>query len=116
MRTGLVQFLVSTSQLVSEDSQGQNPSRTEAWRQELVQKPWRTTAYWLVLHCLLIWPSSPSTQDHQARSGTAQSELEPPISIISQEKCTTALATGQSGGDIFLIEVHSSHMILAVII
>jgi hypothetical protein len=42
--------------------------RAGAWRQELMQRPWRSAAYWLALHVLLCLFSY-TTQDHLQRRG-----------------------------------------------
>ena len=52
------------------------------WGQELKQRPWRDTAYWLALHGLL---DSYTTPDHLPRDDNTQSELGPPTPITSQE-------------------------------
>jgi len=47
-----------------EGSQGRNSSRTGTWRQELMQKPWSSVAYWLTFHGLLSLLSY-TIQNHQ---------------------------------------------------
>jgi hypothetical protein len=47
----LVYPIISLS--ITEGSQNRNCNRAGTWRQELMQKPWRGAAYWLVPHGLL---------------------------------------------------------------
>jgi hypothetical protein len=52
-------------------SQDWNSHRVGIWRQELMQRPWRSSAYWISspgLLSLLYY----RTQDHQPRDGTTQ--------------------------------------------
>jgi hypothetical protein len=58
----------STSQFIIKSSKGR------IWRQELMQRPWRDTAYWLAPHGLLSLLSY-KTQDHN--------ELGRPLSITN---------------------------------
>jgi hypothetical protein len=51
-----------------------NSSREGTWRQELKQKPWQNTVYWLVPYGLLNLLSY-IPQDHLPRGGTAHSGL-----------------------------------------
>jgi hypothetical protein len=48
-------YLVNTSVLVFiiKGSQDRNLNRAGTWRQELMQRPWRSAAYWLAQHGLL---------------------------------------------------------------
>jgi hypothetical protein len=46
---------MSWAQSIFEGSQGRNSNRTETWRQELKQRPWRSSANWLVQFILLYW-------------------------------------------------------------
>ena len=43
----------STLLFIIEGNQGGDSSQVGTWRQELVQRPWRDAAYWLVPHGLL---------------------------------------------------------------
>ena len=47
-----------TSLFIIEGGQDRNSSRAGAWRQELMQRPWRSAAYCLVLHGSLNLPRS----------------------------------------------------------
>jgi hypothetical protein len=62
-------------------SQDRNSSRDRIWRRELMQRPWKGAAYWLVCHGL---PSLRSyrTQDYQPRVGP-HAGLVPSMSITS---------------------------------
>ena len=51
--------------------------RARAWRQKLMQRPWRGAAYWFAPHGLLSLLSY-RTQDHQPRDGTTYNGLGPP--------------------------------------
>jgi hypothetical protein len=51
-------------------------------RQELMQRSWRSTAYWLAPHDWLGLLSY-STQDHQPRDGTTHNGLAPPSLMTS---------------------------------
>ena len=73
--------------------------RAESWRQDLIQRGWRSAAYWLALHGLLGLLSY-RTQDHQTRIGTVHSVLGPPASIINEENAPSDLPAGKSD-DIF---------------
>lgn len=47
----------STSKSITEGSQGSNPNGAGPWRQERMQRPWRSAAHWLVMAssaCCLI--------------------------------------------------------------
>jgi hypothetical protein len=48
------------------ESQDENSSRAGTWRQELMQSPWRSTAYWLA-HQGLLSLLSYRTQNHRSR-------------------------------------------------
>ena len=53
----------STSLFIIKGSQDRNSSRAGTWRQELMQRPWRSAAYWLVspgLLTLLCYPGPPA--------------------------------------------------------
>lgn len=68
--------------------------RAGTWKQEVKQRPWRTTASWFVL--LL-------TEDHLHRSSITHSELTP----LPSRKCLIDLSAGKLDGDIFSIAVPS---------
>ena len=51
-----------TSLFVTDGSQDRNSNRAGTWRQELMQRPWRGAAFWLVPHGLLSLTSY-KTQD-----------------------------------------------------
>jgi hypothetical protein len=55
-------------------SQDRNSHRAGTWRQELMQRPWRDTAYWLASPGLLSLLSY-RTQDCQPRDGTIHNGL-----------------------------------------
>lgn len=74
--------------------------RAGTWNQELLQSPLRSTAYWIVPHCLFSVVSY-WTLNH--RGGIIHSELDTITWIINQ--CPTDWHSGQSDGDIFSIEV-----------
>ena len=50
----------STLQFIIEGSQDRNSNRAEIWMQELMQRPWRGAACWLVPHGFLIEPRTTS--------------------------------------------------------
>jgi hypothetical protein len=54
---------ISISPFVIEGSQDMDSHRTDIWRQELMQRPWRRATYWLVLLELLSLLSY-RAQDH----------------------------------------------------
>jgi hypothetical protein len=56
-----------------------NSERAGTWRQELMQKPWRDAAYWLVCASLLVQLLSYRTQD-PAQNSTTHNGLGPSIS------------------------------------
>jgi len=58
-------------------------------RQELKQRPWRITAYWLASHGLLSLLSC-RTEDHQPRDGATHSGLGPLILIVKQDNALQA--------------------------
>ena len=49
-----------------EGSEGRNSNRAGTWRQELMQRPWMSAAYWFDFHGLLSLFCY-RTQDHQPR-------------------------------------------------
>ena len=55
-------------------------SRAGTWRQELMQRPWKSVAFWLTPHDLLNLLSD-RTQNHQPRDGPIHNGLGPPPSI-----------------------------------
>jgi hypothetical protein len=62
-------FYTSTLLFITKGTQDRNSHRAGTWRQELMQKPWRSAVYWLAfpsLHSLLSY----RTQDYQPRDGT----------------------------------------------
>jgi hypothetical protein len=58
----------SLSLFIIERSQDRHSNRAETWRQELMQRPWRSAALWLALYGLLslLYYSS---QNNHPRSG-----------------------------------------------
>jgi hypothetical protein len=44
----------SIASFIIEGSQGRNSNGAETWRQELMQRPQRSAAYWLTLEQLLV--------------------------------------------------------------
>ena len=76
-KKGFVSALRSISASITEGSQARNAKKAGIWRQELIQRPWRSAAYWLALHGLLIlFPYR--TQDRQCRGSTAHIVLAHP--------------------------------------
>jgi hypothetical protein len=73
---------------------GQETRQGWSWRQELMQRLWRSAAYWLASSGFLSLHSY-RTQDHQPRDGTIHHELSPPPSITNWEN---ALTTASHGG------------------
>ena len=59
----------SRSVFIIEGNQDRNSNRKGTWRQDLMQRPRRSAAYWLTPHGLLILRSY-RTQDYQPRDGT----------------------------------------------
>jgi hypothetical protein len=60
------------------------------WRQELIQRPWRSAAYWLASPCLLSLLSY-STQDRRLRDGTTHNEVALPLQSVILKKCPIGL-------------------------
>ena len=76
-------------------SQGKN---SQCWEEELAQKPWRNTAYWLASHWL-AQPTFYSTREQELRGDSTHSAQGPHTSIINAEKETHhSLPTGQPRG------------------
>jgi hypothetical protein len=71
-------------------------------RQELIQRLWMISTYFLGPHSLLILLSY-STPYHQPRDGNAHSDLGSLITIIYQEN-DLQMSTGQSSGIIFTMK------------
>lgn len=61
--------------------------------QELMQNPWKSTAYCLSCPNLLSLFSY-STQDHKSKGGTTHSELGMPTSIINEENALRSIFWG----------------------
>jgi hypothetical protein len=57
------------------------------WKQELKQRPWRNTAYWLDSHGLLSLLSY-TTQAHLPTNGTTYSGLGSPTSMNNQQNAS----------------------------
>jgi len=66
------------------EARTRNSNRTGTWRQELMQKPWKGAAYWLVHHGLLSLLCY-RTQDHQPRDGTTHRELGPHYQLLRKK-------------------------------
>lgn len=63
---------------------GGSQERAGTWMQELMQRPWRSTAYWIAPHDLLSLLSY-TTQCHQPRDGTTLHGMRPATSNINQK-------------------------------
>ena len=92
---------------IMEGSQDKNSNRSETWRQELMQKPWRCAAYWLVSHGLLSLLSC-RTQDHQPRMAP------PTVGCVLPRQLRKYLTGGAYEG-IFSSEVPSFQITLACV-
>jgi hypothetical protein len=95
---------------ITKGSQGWNLSRPGTWRQELMQRPWRDTAYWLSHHSLLSLLSY-RIQGHLPRNGTTHIGQDPPPSITNYENSPQPYLMG----GICPIEAPSSLMTLACV-
>ena len=78
LEMGTVHFILQLT-VYHEANQGRN------WRQELIQRPWRSAAYWLAPYGLLSLLSY-TTQDHLLRDVTTYNGLALPIATIKQKK------------------------------
>ena len=81
----------------------------KSW-QELKQKAWKNTAYWLDFHDLVSLLTYTTLGHWATGSGVAPSHIN-----YSSRKWPTDLPTGNLDEDIFSIESPSSHMTLAYI-
>jgi hypothetical protein len=72
-REGSIWLMIS----VIEGSQNRNSDRAGTWRQELMQRPWRGSPYWLAPHGFRSLLSY-RTQDHQPRDGITHGGLSSP--------------------------------------
>jgi hypothetical protein len=69
---------------ITKGLQNRNSHRAGTWRQELMQRPWKSATYWLASPGLLSLLSY-STRDYQPRDGTTHSGLGPrPFSLDHQ--------------------------------
>lgn len=111
-------YLFYTSFVILKGSRDKNSSTTGTWRQKQMQKPQRTTAYWLALPGLLTLPS------YSTRPGVVPPTIIPLQSVTTaaavadlMTKCTivlpTGLPTGQDGRNVFSRGVPSSQMTLS---
>ena len=105
-------YLVSTSRslFIIRNHQDRNSNRAGTWRQELMQRPWRDTAYWLSHHSLLSLLSY-RIQGHLPRNGTTHIGQDPPPSITNYENSPQPYLMG----GICPIEAPSSLMTLACV-
>jgi hypothetical protein len=84
-------------------------------RQELIQRPWRNTAYRLAPHGLLSLLSY-TIQDHQPRDGTPHSELSPlPLTTNQENDPEVWPQVHLVREDIFSIEIPPFKMTLACV-
>jgi hypothetical protein len=70
--------------LITKGSQDRNSQRAGTWRQKLMQRPWRGSAYWLAFPGLLSLLSC-RTQDYPPKDGTTRKGLGPPSLITNWE-------------------------------
>jgi hypothetical protein len=94
-----------SSLFITGGSQDRNSNRAGTWKQELMQRPWRNTAYWHTESAFFKNPGLPvQGQDH--------AQWVPPLLNQSLIK---KMPTGQLYGCIFSIGVPSSQMTLACV-
>ena len=74
---------MSTALFIIEGNQDRNSHRAGTWRQELVQRPWRSTLYWPASPDLLSLLSY-RTQN-QTRGGTTHNGLDHPKSFTNYD-------------------------------
>jgi hypothetical protein len=72
---------ISTILLIIEGSRNRSSNRAGAWRQELMQRPWKSAGYWGAPHGLLSLLSY--TNQDQPRCIPTHNGLSPPPSITS---------------------------------
>jgi hypothetical protein len=65
---------ISTLLFITKGSHKRNSSMAGIWRQELIQRPWRSAAYWPASHSLLSLLFY-RTHNHQCRDGTTHNGL-----------------------------------------
>ena len=70
---------------------GQKLNRAGSWRQVLMQRPWRYTAYWLACPGLLSLHSY-RTQIQQPRDGTTHHGLDPPHRLLIEKMPYTGIS------------------------
>lgn len=80
MKGFILNILAYCSSLSKEVRTG--TQRTGTWRQELIQMPQRSDAYWLAPHSMFLLLL---TQDHQVKDTTNHNGLGPPPSITNSE-------------------------------
>jgi hypothetical protein len=80
-------YLAYTSTLlfIVKGTQDRNSHRVRAWRQGLMQRPWRDVPYWIASSAFLILFSY-KTQDYQPRDSTTHNGLDPHPLITHFEK------------------------------
>ena len=72
----------SIALFIIEESRDRNSNKAGTWRQELIQKPWRSATYWLASPWL-AQPAFLQNLDHQPRDGTIHNSLAFALSIIN---------------------------------
>ena len=70
---------------ITKGSQDRNSNRAGTWRQALMHRPWRSTAYWLPMVCSASLLSY-RTQNYHLRDGSTPNGLSPPPLITNLEK------------------------------